>query len=87
MPPLDAEEQALLDSVELGEWQSVPDVAAEIERYQRYAQSQTNAVASVNIELPKSDLQALQAFAHQSGISVSVLVATVLHQFVTSRQE
>lgn len=87
MPPLDAEEQALLDSVELGEWQSIPNVAVEIGRYQRYAQAQVNALASVNIELPSSDLQALQVVAQQSGTSVALLMATVLHQFVASRQE
>ena len=87
MPHLDAEEQALLDSVELGEWQSIPHVTEEIERYQRYAQAQVNALESVSIELPSSDLQALQAFAQQSGSSVSALMATVLHQFIASRQE
>lgn len=87
MPPLDAEEQALLDSVELGEWQSVPNIAAEIERYQHYAQAQANTLESVSIELPSQDLQALQTFAQQSGTSVSVLMATVLHQFITSHQE
>ncbi|MBE7383075.1 MAG: antitoxin [Leptolyngbya sp. SIO1E4] len=87
MPPLDAAEQALLDSVELGEWQSVPDVTTEIERYQHYAQVQENTLESVSLELPSQDLQALQAFAQQAGTSVSVLMATVLHQFITSRQE
>lgn len=47
MPPLDAEEQAILESVELGEWQSVPNAVAEIDRYRRYAQ--TN---QVTIEKP-----------------------------------
>jgi predicted DNA binding CopG/RHH family protein len=87
MAPLDAEEQALLASVELGEWQSVPNVATEVERYRHYAQTQINSLESVSIELPSSDLQALQTFAQQSGTSVSILMATVLHQFITSRQE
>lgn len=44
MPPLYAEEQAILESVELGEWQSVPDVTQAIERYQSYAQAQMNSL-------------------------------------------
>ncbi len=87
MPPLDAEEQAILDSVELGEWQSVPDVAQEIERYRTYAQAQANGLEAVSLQLPTTDLQQLQAFAEESGVSVSLLMATVLHQFVVSRQE
>ncbi|MBW4651668.1 MAG: hypothetical protein KME20_01200 [Kaiparowitsia implicata GSE-PSE-MK54-09C] len=87
MPPLDAEEQAILESVELGEWQPVPDVTQEIERYRTYAQSQVNGLAAVSLELPTSDLQRLQSFAEESGVSVSLLMATVLHQFVVSRQE
>ncbi|MGB3613320.1 MAG: hypothetical protein WBA10_05945 [Elainellaceae cyanobacterium] len=85
MVSLDAEEWAILESVELGEWQSVPNVAQEIERYQHYAQTQA-AVEAVSLSLPTRDLQVLQALAQQSGISVSLLMATVLHQFVASRQ-
>jgi len=87
MPPLDAEERSILESVELGKWQSVPDVAQEIERYQRDAQAQVNALESVSVELPASDVQALREVAQQSGISLSLLMATVLHQFVANRQE
>lgn len=87
MPQLDAEEQALLNSVELGEWQSISNLAAEINRYQRYAQAQVSATEAVNIELPSRDLQALREIAQQSDISVSLLMASVLHQFIAGQQE
>ncbi len=86
MVSLNAEEQSILESVELGEWQSVPNIAQEIERYQRYARAQA-AVQAVSLELSTRDLQVLQDVAQQSGISVSLLMATVLHQFVVSREE
>lgn len=85
MTPLDAEEQAILESVELNEWQSVPDVAQEIERYQRYAQAQMTQLEAVSIELPTADLQSLQEVAQQLGIPVSLLMESVLHQFVVSQ--
>jgi predicted DNA binding CopG/RHH family protein len=84
MPPLEVEEQALLESVELGEWQSVPDVTQELERYQNYAQSQVDGWEPVSLELPTSDLQRLRAVAQESGVSVSRLMAAVLHQFVVT---
>jgi hypothetical protein len=37
MLPLDPEEQAILDSVENDEWNSVPDKLREIQRYKSYA--------------------------------------------------
>jgi len=87
MPPLDAEEQAILQSVELGEWQSIANVTQELERYRDYAQAQEIGLEAVSLELPTSDLQRLRAFAEESGVSVSLLMATVLHQFVVSHQE
>ncbi len=87
MSPLDAEEQALLESVELGEWQSVPDVVQEIERYRLYAREQVDELEAVSLELPRGDLQRLRTVAEESGVSVSVLMATVLHQFVSRRQK
>ncbi len=87
MPPLDAEEQAILQSVELGEWQSVANVTQELERYRDYAQAQAGGLEAVSLELPAIDLQRLRAFAEESGVSVSLLMATVLHQFVATRQE
>lgn len=85
MPPLDAQEQAILESVELNEWQSVPNVAQEIERYQRYAQAQVTTLEAISIELSTTDLQALQEVAQQLGIPVSLLMKSVLHQFVVSQ--
>jgi hypothetical protein len=52
----------------LGEWQSVPNLAQDI-------------------ELPASDLNSLEAFAQQSGVSVALLMSSVMHQFISSRQD
>ncbi|MGJ3247660.1 MAG: hypothetical protein ACFE0I_16490 [Elainellaceae cyanobacterium] len=87
MFPLNTEEQTILESVELGERQSVPDVVQEIKRYQSDAQAQVDALETVNIELPASDVQALREVALKSGVSLSLLMATVLHQFVAGCQE
>ena len=80
MLPLNIEEQELLESVENGEWISIPAVEQEIQRYQGYAQS--NILESVNIEIPTSDFQSLKTLANQTGTSVSMLMANVLHQYI-----
>jgi predicted DNA binding CopG/RHH family protein len=85
MSTLNAEEQALLESVELGEWQSIVDLPQEILRYQQYAQSQINELEAVSIELPIDDLQTLRAIAQQANTSVDLLMASILHQYVANR--
>ena len=80
---LDAEGQALLESVESDEWQSVTNRLQEIQRYQSYARSQ--AIEEIKIELLMSDVRSLQDLAQQTGTSVSLLVASVIHQYVTSQ--
>jgi hypothetical protein len=43
MLPLNPEEQAVLESVENDEWNSVPDRSREMQRYQSYAQVQSQS--------------------------------------------
>ena len=74
------EEQEILESVENGEWRSIPNVQQEIQRYQRYAQE--TILEIVNIEIPTSDLQSWQSIAQQTNTSVSSLMANVLHQYI-----
>jgi predicted DNA binding CopG/RHH family protein len=85
MSILDAEEQAILASVELGEWQSVPNLEQEIQRYQHYARSQVNALETISIDLPASDLQSLQDLAQKSGVSVPLLIASMIHRLIANQ--
>ena len=85
MSVLDAEETKILESVELGEWQPVTNLAEETKRYQRYAQSQLSRLEAISIQLSTNDLQALKAIAQQSNISVAILMASVLHQYAASQ--
>jgi len=80
---LTTEEQEILASVEQGEWQSVPNITRAIERYQQYAQ-QAHALEAVSVSLPADDLQALRKIAEHSDTPISVLMASVLHQYVVS---
>lgn len=82
---LDAEEQDILESVENDEWQPVPNMMQEIQRYQHYAQAQIQNLEEVRVELPVTDIRSLENLAQQSGISVSLLVASVMHQYIASR--
>ncbi len=80
---LTSEEQALLDSVERGEWQTVPNFEAGKARYQQYARATIKKDKRVNIRMTSNDLAALQARALEEGIPYQTLIATVLHKYVT----
>ena len=82
---LDTEEQDILDSVERGEWHSVPNLQQEFDRYQRHAQAYMQSMRKITIELPNSDIESLQEMARSSGISIPLLLSSIIHQFVGSQ--
>ena len=78
------DEQELLKSVERGEWHSIPNLQQEIERYRLHARAYLNAIKQITVDLPASDVESLQSIAERSDTSVSVLIASMIHQFVAS---
>ena len=85
MSTLNAKELEILESVEVGEWQSITDLPEAINQYQRYALAQTNELAAISIGLPTDDLQMLKVMAQQADTSVALLIASVLHQYVANQ--
>jgi len=77
---LDTEEQDILDSVERGEWQSVPNLQQECDRYQRHTQAYMQSVQKITIELPSSDIESLQEMARSSGISIPLLLSSIIQK-------
>jgi predicted DNA binding CopG/RHH family protein len=85
MSKLKKEEKELLDSVEAGEWRSVPDREAEVARYQEYAAATFKKDRRINIRISSKDLNALQKRALREGIPYQTLVASVLHKYVSGQ--
>ena len=79
---LDAEEQDILESVERGEWQSIPNLKQEIEQYRLHARAYLSSTQQITVDLPPNDVESLQKIAERSDTSVSLLVASVIHQYV-----
>lgn len=79
---LTPEEREILESVERGEWRSVPNLEQEIQRYQSYAQAQLGEFQEIKIELPSQDIQFLQALANETETSLTTVITNLLHQFV-----
>ncbi len=78
-------EGEILASFERGEWQSVPDIKAEISRFASIASAALIKDKRVNIRISSRDLEDIQAKAAEEAIPYQTLMASVLHKFVTGR--
>ena len=85
MSKLKKDEKELLESVEGGEWRSVPDREAKVTRYREYAAATFKKDRRINIRISTKDLNALQKRALREGIPYQTLIASVLHKFVSGR--
>lgn len=82
---LDKEEQAILASVDAGEWQSVDDLESRKKTYREVAKTTFRKDSRVNIRLPKRDVTAIQVKAMEEGIPYQTMMASILHKYVTGR--
>ena len=84
---LDKEEQELSESVERGEWRSVPNLKEEIMKAKEYARATVAKNQRMNLRISKRDLDALKVKALEEGMPYQTLAASVLHKYLTSRLE
>jgi len=84
---LDKEEQELSESVERGEWRSVPNLKEEIMKAKEYARATFAKNQRMNLRISKKDLDALKIKAMEEGIPYQTLAASVLHKYLSGRLE
>lgn len=82
---LSKDEKELLDSVERGEWKTIPDFKKEAKRYQEYAKATFRKDRRANIRISEKDLVNIQKRALQEGLPYQTLMSSVLHKFITGR--
>ena len=82
---LDKEEKELLDSVESGEWETIPDLKEEIEKSKQYAKATFKKDKRLNIRISKHDLDALKVKALEQGMPYQTLVSSILHKYTTGQ--
>ena len=82
---LSKEEKELLDSVERGEWRTIPNFKKEVKQYQEYARATFRKDKRVNIRISEKDLVNIQKRAIQEGLPYQTLISSVLHKFVNGR--
>lgn len=82
---LSKEEKELRDSVERGEWKTIPDVEKESKRYREYARATFRKDKRVNIRISEKDLVNIQKRAIQEGLPYQTLMSSILHKFINGR--
>ncbi len=79
------DEKEILDSVELGEWRTIPDVEKESPRYQKYARSTFRKDKRINIRISEKDLIKLQRRAVKEGLPYQTFISSILHKFISGQ--
>ena len=82
---LEKEEKQLLDSLESGQWKSVPRLQSEIRKHGQYAKNTMRKDKRVNIRISSRDLEQLQTMAMEDGIPYQTLMSSILHRFLAGR--
>ena len=82
---LSKEEKDILDSVEHGEWKTIPHFKLEAKRMQEAARATLRKDKRVNIRMTERDLVHFQKKATQEGLPYQTLISSVLHKYINGR--
>ena len=82
---MDADEKALLESVERSEWKSTIGGKRDRARYSRYARATFRKDRRLNIRLSSKDLEAIQKRALAEGLPYHTLISSLLHKYAAGR--
>lgn len=79
---LTKEEKDILESVENGEWKTIPNFKKEAKRYQEAARATLRKDKRVNIRMTERDLVHFQKKAMEEGLPYQTLISSVLHKYI-----
>jgi predicted DNA binding CopG/RHH family protein len=82
---LTKEEQEILESVERGEWERVPDFERGTAEIRQAAVATLRKDKRVNIRMTERDLVQLQKAAVREGLPYQTLISSILHKYVNGR--
>ena len=82
---LTKEEKDILQSVERGEWKSIPNAKKEATRYRAAARATLRKDKRVNIRITERDLIHLQKAAMHEGLPYQTFISSILHKYINGR--
>src|SRR5262245_50209917 len=78
---LDPEEQDILDSIERGEWETVPNAEEMASMLKEAARNYLAKDARITLRLSSNDLNYLKQKAAYKGLPYQTFIASVLHEY------
>jgi len=82
---LSKDEKDILESVERGEWRTVPDFKRARKKYMEEARATLRKDKRVNIRMTTRDLSHFQKRAVEEGLPYQTLISSVLHKYINGR--
>ena len=76
------EEKDILDSVERGEWKTIPNFKREAHRFQSIARATLRKDKRVNIRMTERDMIHFQKKAVEEGLPYQTLISSILHKYI-----
>ena len=84
---LTKEEKDILESVERGEWKSIPNFKEAAARYRAAAGATLRKDKRVNIRMTERDLVHFQKAAVHEGLPYQTFISSILHKYINGRFE
>jgi predicted DNA binding CopG/RHH family protein len=82
---LTKDEKDILDSVENGEWERIPNFKKEVARYKEAARATIRKDKRVNIRMTERDLIHFQKTAVYEGLPYQTFISSILHKYINGR--
>lgn len=82
---LTKEEREILESVESGEWESLPEIQSAREEIYDAAKSTVKKDKRVNIRMTERDFVHIQKEAMREGLPYQTLISSILHKYLNGR--
>ena len=79
------EDLALINSVELGEWQRVNNFAEMKKALMKAATETAIKDTRINIRMAKRDVTAIKSIAMEQGVPYQTLIASILHKYASGQ--
>lgn len=85
MQKYSAEESALLDAIEAGEFKSVDNLKEELAKAKLAAKNTVTKNKNINIRISESDIAKLKARSIEVGIPYQTIVSALIHNYTTGK--
>jgi len=82
---IEKQEKAILEDFEKGDFVSVDNLEEEMQLAREAARKFTQRDQRVNVRISSTDLTSARRLAIQEGIPYQILLASIIHKYVTGR--